>query len=1187
MRVKKMNVIAGNSEDSHSAVGEISSEESNEARKIGRGETRFLWWMKLAVFCLFIFIAGMAALVVYNSKLNEELSLYNLNFERDSERLASVFLDRKIALTWIAASFSVSFTSLIYIDLASFDTFPEVTLPGFELKAFEGIELNKAASVTFAPLLRNPTQKDLWESYMKGLILVYKGGEHESGWPNRTYMDGIFELNEERIPVSSQVTNETAAPVWQLYPFKNYEKYQFFDMYSEPVRKEAIDRILDQKVFAWSNLLNLETENAFKRDYNESPRALLVAPVLDKPIPGVLNASDFSKKEVIGVIAIEIDFMALFEGVLDEESEPLCAVLENAHGDAFSFLVESSKVKFTGMGDPFREKDDAFRQPVEATDDQSSYPYLQTIEAKGGKIDPPKEFKSLFLHLFGGVELSELEKDTNDYRVKIYPQHEFQSTYTPMIYAIAVILIVLFTAIIFFVYDYVVERRQLMVMNEAVKSRTIVDSLFPSIVRDRVFGTNNENEPENTQVARRRRSFLGGTETIFEGSASMNQYNQDEELAHTSHKFTFRISPKIHLASLLRNQTSSCTTESATTSVSTKHSEPIAEVFPHTTVLFADIEGFTAWSSEREPTQVFELLESVYAGFDEIAKRLKVFKVETIGDCYVAVTGLPESQPDHALRMAQFASECQSNLTNLTKELEVSLGPGTSGLQIRIGMHSGPITAGVLRGDKSRFQVFGDTVNTASRMESHGVATKIQVSEATATLLKEAGFSDWLMPRKDMILAKGKGALKTWWWSDPASNQIERSNAKASGDDWRNLCFDEEFDEEDSACKQCKDGTFSKAQRLIDWNTDVLLGLLEQINSSEQSSSSSRNLVSKADAYQDTGSVFSEIKPDPRVRSQLRRYVSKIASMYRDNDFHNFEHACHVALSASKLMRRITSIDSYQTKSKIAEETFGISSDTLLQFCVVLGALIHDVDHEGVPNTTLIAEESSIAVKYSGQSVAEQHSVDLALELLDAEEFEMVQSMIHGKNKKRKRKFRELMVKIVLATDIMDKERQRLQRERWDRTFSDDCHGRFRCPHTMQREKALTIIEHLIQASDVAHTMQHWHIYIHWNEKLFQEMHHAFMEKRGKNVNPADFWYNGELGFFDNYVIPLARKLKNCRVFGVSSDEYLQYALENRKEWEVKGKEIVATMVKKVSNRTRYQYYNIEGKYKSNDNYEC
>ena len=132
----------------------------------------------------------------------------------------------------------------------------------------------------------------------------------------------------------------------------------------------------------------------------------------------------------------------------------------------------------------------------------------------------------------------------------------------------------------------------------------------------------------------------------------------------------------------------------------------------------SSISGFTAWSSTRDPTQVFQLLEAIYNAFDEVAKARKVFKVETIGDCYMAVTGLPDPQANHAVIMARFASECMVKMGDVTNKLLSSLGADTADLCMRIGLHSGPVTAGVLRGDKSRFQLFGDTVNTASRMES-------------------------------------------------------------------------------------------------------------------------------------------------------------------------------------------------------------------------------------------------------------------------------------------------------------------------------------------------------------------------------------------------------------------------------------------------------------------------------------
>jgi 3'5'-cyclic nucleotide phosphodiesterase len=152
-----------------------------------------------------------------------------------------------------------------------------------------------------------------------------------------------------------------------------------------------------------------------------------------------------------------------------------------------------------------------------------------------------------------------------------------------------------------------------------------------------------------------------------------------------------------------------------------------------------------------------------------------------------------------------------------------------------------------------------------------------------------------------------------------------------------------------------------------------------------------------------------------------------------------------------------------------------------------------------------------------------------------------------------------------MATDIVDKELKALRNARWEKAFSETCDD-FLFNDTDRKRvnrKATIVIEHLIQASDVAHTMQHWHIYRKWNEHFFMECYQAFKSGRAES-DPSINWYKGEIGFFDFYIIPLAKKLKNCGVFGVSSDEYLNYATKNRAEWESRGQEIVAEMVDKV-----------------------
>jgi hypothetical protein len=216
----------------------------------------------------------------------------------------------------------------------------------------------------------------------------------------------------------------------------------------------------------------------------------------------------------------------------------------------------------------------------------------------------------------------------------------------------------------------------------------------------------------------------------------------------------------------------------------------------------------------------------------------------------------------------------------------------------------------------------------------------------------------------------------------------------------------------------------------------------------------------------------------------------------------------------------------------------------------------------GVPNAQLVEEQTRIAVAYKNQSIAEQNSVDLAWNLLMDDRYSALRATIYKDSTEMKR-FRQLVVNSVVATDIVDKELKNLRNARWAAAFSESPDNNEDEQVAVNR-KATIVIEHLIQASDVAHTMQHWHIYRKWNERFFMECYQAYKLGRAA-TDPSINWYNGEIGFFDFYIIPLARKLKECGVFGVSSDEYLNYAIKNRQEWEIRGKEVVSEMIEKAS----------------------
>ena len=275
--------------------------------------------------------------------------------------------------------------------------------------------------------------------------------------------------------------------------------------------------------------------------------------------------------------------------------------------------------------------------------------------------------------------------------------------------------------------------------------------------------------------------------------------------------------------------------------------------------------------------------------------------------------------------------------------------------------------------------------------------------------------------------------------------------------------------------------------------------------------------------------------------------------MYRENSFHSFEHASHVTMSVTKLLSRVSSTDDRYAK--------GICDNKLLQFALCFSALIHDVDHQGVPNATLVKEGALVAKMYQNKSVAEKNSITLAWEFLMRDEFrDLVQCICPTIVDKKE--FHQMVLTIVLATDIVDPDLKKDRNQRWDKVFSENSDGSGGGANDLRTG---IVVEHLIQASDICHTMQHWHVYRKWNERFFGECYQAYLDGRA-DKNPAEYWYKGEIGFFDFYIIPLAKKLRDCGVFGVSCDEYLDYATRNRAEWEAKGQEVVAALVEKYCN---------------------
>ncbi|NOQ34615.1 MAG: HAMP domain-containing protein [Methylococcaceae bacterium] len=183
-----------------------------------------------------------------------------------------------------------------------------------------------------------------------------------------------------------------------------------------------------------------------------------------------------------------------------------------------------------------------------------------------------------------------------------------------------------------------------------------------------------------------------------------------------------------------------------------KEEETIAEWFGQVTIIFCDIVGFTELSSILSATDLVSRLNKVFSAFDEMSTLYGLEKIKTIGDCYMAVGGLPVACEEHAEIVADMALGMLEKLESLNLEFDRQL-------QIRIGINSGPVVAGVIGKSKFIYDLWGDAVNVASRMESHGIIGKIHVSESSYNLLK----SKYIFEQRGIIDIKGKGNMTTYF----------------------------------------------------------------------------------------------------------------------------------------------------------------------------------------------------------------------------------------------------------------------------------------------------------------------------------------------------------------------------------------------------------------------------------------
>ena len=255
-------------------------------------------------------------------------------------------------------------------------------------------------------------------------------------------------------------------------------------------------------------------------------------------------------------------------------------------------------------------------------------------------------------------------------------------------------------------------------------------------IRDRAFPVRNE----AGEIYR----VVGVAQDITENKNLIQSLNEEQD--RTEHLLE-NILPKSIIGALKDRQHQ------------TLESPVIAQRIDHATVLFADIVGFTSFSKALEAEYVVDQLNKLVHAFDVLVEKHGVEKIKTIGDCYMLAGGVPDYQEDHARRVADVALEMKLALERFNRSQNQTF-------QIRVGIHSGALVAGVIGTKKYVYDVWGDTVNTASRMESNCLPGEIQVSETTHGLLSDR----YRFEERGLIAVKGKGDIKAYLLKGPLAS---------------------------------------------------------------------------------------------------------------------------------------------------------------------------------------------------------------------------------------------------------------------------------------------------------------------------------------------------------------------------------------------------------------------------------
>jgi len=647
--------------------------------------------------------------------------------------------------------------------------------------------------------------------------------------------------------------------------------------------------------------------------------------------------------------------------------------------------------------------------------------------------------------------------------------------------------------------------------------------------------------------------------------------------------------------------------------------QTVLEKYKLVTIFFSDIVGFTSMAGSMRPIQVMKMLNELYTELDMLVEKHKVYKVETIGDAYMVVGGAPDRVPAPlaAERVALFALDA----VNFVKNFRTKDGDRVF---IRAGLASGPVVAGVVGQAMPRYCFFGDTVNFASRMESTSKKMKVQMAEITYRLLRDSPNMNFRMTKRmdgDIagVVIKGKGHQITYW-ADSAAERVSANDDKVIGiskvvdtlpmldvslksdmetpRDWvSGLPKLSETSEPNSDAgssgnyeeflkimntpsaqqemSMYTSGEISAAMSAQDWEK---LGHAE--SALVAATNDNKKMIVRASAilehhldrllkYRDADAKMSDV-----VKLQIIGFVGEVAETYTDTaKFHNLAHAMHVTTSMNKLL------------------TSAVLEDPLNSFSLVFSALIHDAGHTGMNNKILSEIHHPLSKKYNKDvPTAEKNSIDIGLDIFFGEEFEELRMAILP-GVLDKIKFTKTMFQAILVTDIASPDRVKLGLERFavaqgeqgeyedrlcplashledlcirtglDKEAKEEFHDEFVITH--EGLQMCVRNEHLMLISDISHLVQHWENFAKWNFRLFKEIKEC--SRQGLCDDPVEGWFQGQIGFINHYILPLAKRSKTF-LKKECGDALVENGESNLKLWKQHGAEATSIMVAAVAN---------------------